>query len=201
MIENSKLGSKDLQDIMACVIPTIIGRFKYCKFPYTSTDVDEVVSLTLVKVAKNLHKYDESWSKKAWFQKMAKNCTSDYMTAETKWRCHHTAMVMKTTDGEHYENEYSDIEGSDSYEAERVLNSKENVKQIKSALHSIGGGAGRALWLKAVGYETKEIEDDLGKCGGALRTAMSRGRDQLLNDRGVINLVDEFLCRSYKKVG
>jgi DNA-directed RNA polymerase specialized sigma24 family protein len=200
MIKNGNLGSKDLQSIMACVIPTIIGHFMHCKFPFTSTDVDEVVSMTLVKLAKNLHKYDESCSKKAWFQKIARCCTSDYMTNETKWRCHHTAIEIKLKDGEYYESEYSDIEDSESYEAEKVLNSKENVKQLKAALDSIGGVAGKALWLKAVGYETEEIEDRLGKFGGALRTAMSRGRDQLRNDKEVINLIDEFLSRPYNKV-
>ena len=197
MPETRNLRSTDLLRIKECITPAIIAHFKYNLFPFTSTDVDEVISMTFVKVAKSFHKYDEERSKKAWFQTMAKRCASDHMKREAKWRWNHQPMEMKTTDGEHYEVDYSDRECADSYNAERVLESKENVKVLKGAFDSVGDVAGRALWLQAAGYETKEIEDELGKAGGALRTAMSRGRSMLKKNEAVVSLADELLCISY----
>ena len=191
MTRACNLRSSDLQRIKACVIPTIIAQFNYCGFWFSSVDVEEVLSDTLVDVAKGYDNYDESRSKKAWFQKIARNCALDYMPRETKWRCHHTGMEMKTSDGEYYEAEYSDMECADSYHADRELISKENVKVIKGAFDSLGEITGKALWLQTMGYETKEIEDNLGKAGGALRTAMSRGRSQLRSNEDILRVAEE----------
>ena len=191
MTRACNLRSSDLQRIKACVIPAIIAHFNYCGFRFSSVDVEEVISETLVKIAKGYEKYDESRSKKAWFQKIAKRCASSYMTDHTDWRCHHIGMEMKTSDGEYYEVEYSDMECADSYHADRELTSKENVKVIKGAFDSLGEVTGKALWLQTMGYETKEIEDNLGKAGGALRTAMSRGRSQLRSNEDILRVAEE----------
>lgn len=199
MTRTCNLRSADLQRIKACVIPAIIAHFRFCGFRFSSTDVEEVISETLLKVAKSYEKYDESRSKKAWFQTIAKRCASSYMTDQTNWRCHHTGMEKRSTDGEYYEEEYSDMESSDSYHADRELTSKENLKVLKGAFDSLGEVPGRALWLQAMGYETKEIEEDLGKVGGTLRTAMSRGRAQLRNHEDVLRVAEDVLGRLNNK--
>lgn len=192
------MRSADLLRIQECIVPAIIAQFDYHGFAFTAADVDEVILMTFEDVAKSIHKYDESRSKKAWFQKMARRCACDYMTERTKWRSHYSPMELVTKDGEHYEMEYSDIECASSYHADRALESKENMKVIKGAFDSAGRVAGRALWLQATGYETKEIEDELGKTGGNLRTAMSRGRIILRNNEELTSMADELLGTSYR---
>ena len=59
---------------------------------------------------------------------------------------------------------------------------------------------GKALWLKYMGYETEEIEDYLGKKGGALRTAMSRGRSLLKSNPEILSIAEEVFGRSFSKV-
>ena len=65
------------------------------------------------------------------------------------------------------------------------------MKVIKGAFDSLGEVTGKALWLQTMGYETKEIEDNLGKAGGALRTAMSRGRSQLRSNEDILRVAEE----------
>ena len=199
MTRTCNLRSEDLQRIRVCVIPTIIAHFNYCGFKFSAADVDEVVSMTFVKVAMSYHNYDESRSKKAWFQKMAKNCASDFMSAEGDWRYHRSPMEMKSTDGESYELEYSDMECADSYHADRELTSKENIKVLKGAFDSLGEVTGKALWLKCMGYENQEINDLFGKTDGSMRTAMSRGRSQLKENEAVLRMAEDVLGYSYNK--
>jgi hypothetical protein len=105
--------------------------------------------------------------------------------------CLERAKLAAFAHGEYYEVEYSDMECADSYHADRELTSKENVKVIKGAFDSLGDVTGKALWLQTMGYETKEIEDNLGKAGGALRTAMSRGRSQLRSNEDILRVAEE----------
>ncbi|MBR5300505.1 MAG: RNA polymerase sigma factor [Bacteroidales bacterium] len=200
MVRACNFGSKDLKRIEACVIPAIKSCFNYYGFRHTSSDIEEVVSATLVKVAKSYDRYDESRSKKAWFQTIARHCACSYMSDETSWRCLHSPMVMKKTEDEVYELQYSDIECSESYHADRELNSKENIKTLKHVFDSLGDVQGKALWLQAMGYGNKELAELFGKTEGSLKTAMSRGRSQLKSNEIVLRLADEVLNRSHNKV-
>ena len=109
-------------------------------------------------------------------------------------------MVMKKTEDEVYELQYSDIECSESYHADRELNSKENIKTLKHVFDSLGDVQGKALWLQAMGYGNKELAELFGKTEGSLKTAMSRGRSQLKSNEIVLRLADEVLNRSHNKV-
>ena len=199
MVRTNELRSADLTRIEACIIPTIKSCFCYYNFKYSSTDVEEVVSASLLKIARGYDRYDESRSKKAWFQTIAERCALTYMKDETDRRCHQTAMERTTKDGELYEEEYSDMECADSYEADRELASKQRIQILKRVCLSLGEVQGKALWLKYMGYETEEIEDYLGKKGGALRTAMSRGRSLLKSNPEVLRIAEEVYGRSFNK--
>ena len=200
MVRTCNFGSNDLKRIEACVIPAIKSCFNHYGFRYTSSDIEEVVSATLVKVVRSYDRYDESRSKNAWFQTIAKRCACSYMSEETSWRCLHSPMVMVKTDDEVYELQFSDVECSDSYHADRELNTKENIKALKEAVVSLGEVQGKALWLQAMGYGNKELAGFFGKTEGSLKTAMSRGRTQLKNNEVVLRLADEVLNRPYDKV-
>jgi DNA-directed RNA polymerase specialized sigma24 family protein len=200
MVRTNELRSADLTRIEACIIPTIKSCFCYYNFKYSSTDVEEVVSASLLKIARGYDRYDESRSKKAWFQTIAERCALTYMKDETDRRCHQTAMERTTKDGVLYEEEYSDMECADSYEADRELASKQRIQILKRVCLSLGEVQGKALWLKYMGYETEEIEDYLGKKGGALRTSMSRGRSLLKSNPEVLSIAEEVFGRSFSKV-
>ena len=199
MVRTNELRSADLNRIEACIIPTIKACFYRNNFDYSSFDVEEVASRALVRIAKSYDSYDESRSKKAWFQTIAERCALTYMKEDADRRYNQVAMERTSKDGDVYEDEYSDVECADSYEADRKLASKQRMEILKRICLSLGDVQGKALWLSYMGYETEEIENRLGKKGGALRTAMSRGRSLLKSNPEVLKIAEEVYGRSFNK--
>lgn len=196
MLDICNMRSEDLERIKVCALVAIVACFNYYGFKYTEYDLDEVLGETYLRICKSHKNYDENRSKKGWFKKIACNCACDYMNKLTQWRTHHHLIEMKpaNNDGDEYEPEYSYVECSECYHADRDLESKENVKILKGVFDSLGEVAGKALWLQANGYDSKDIyECFLHKSNGSVRTAMTRGRVQFKNDPEVIQMVEELL--------
>lgn len=179
----------DYKRIVAIARSAIIAAFNERSFPFSSDDIEDVSSETLVRVAKNWERYDESISESSWFSTIAYRCACAHMKREGNWRYHHTSLEVTTDDGELYEVKQSDREAPQGYRADDDIISAQRTATIKSAIYSLGAEAGEAIWLQANGYSLSEIVKILGTGYGATKTRMSRGRNQLKGNRSI-----RFMC-------
>ena len=92
----------DYNRIVSIVRPVIIAKFNNL----SQEDIDEIMSSTLVKIAISWDRYDESISKKSWFEVTAVRCALTYIKKENKYRNKRQLFEYVTNDGETYEIDY-----------------------------------------------------------------------------------------------
>ena len=190
MEKTTGLRSADLKHIESCATPAIMSCFKTYGFKFTSTDVEEVLSETYVKVAMSYERYDSSISKKSWFSTIAWRCACSYITKEAERRKRFSPMEMKSTDGEYYELEYSDRECSKNSRADSSIISDENLEKIERACDALGEDNARVIRLHVQGYDNHEIAEQMGWTEGATKTRKSRAIKKLAS-----NEVIQMLCK------
>ena len=88
----------DYNRIVSIVRPVIITKFNNL----SQEDINEVLSSTLFKIAMSWDRYDESISKKSWFEVTAVRCALTYIKKENKYRKKRQLFVYVTNDGEIY---------------------------------------------------------------------------------------------------
>ncbi len=181
----------DYRRIVAIARQAIIAAFNERRFSFSSADIEDVSSDTLARVVKNWERYDESISESSWFSTIAYRCACVHMKREGNWRYHHTSLEVTTDDGEFYEVRQSDKEAPQGYRADDDIISTQRTAAIKSAIYSLGAEAGEAIWLQANGHSLSEIVEILGSGYGATKTRMSRGRNQLRENRSIRTLCAE----------
>lgn len=132
-------GSKETRRIEDIIRPTLIEFFK-----------DKNYQESLIKVYMKYDKYDESISRKAWFQRIATRCALDYMNKENKRRGMYR-YVQTNVDKDGYAD---------------------------SGIESLGTIA-PLVRLRAQGHTYEEIQEITGRTYGTLRTQVSQGLNKL----------------------
>lgn len=186
--------SADYNRIEAIVRPFIISKF----YNLSQEDIDDIVSLSLLKIARSWHKYDESISKKSWFEVTAVRCAITYIQKEKKYRENRQSFEMVTDDGETYEIDHKSLSaaGQQYYTyADSSLHSKENLSYIKRAMGNLCDKERIALEMDIQGYSAEEIQYELGVSYANLRTIKSRGRAKLLQDPVMRGMMKEYFGR------
>ena len=184
----------DYNRIVSIVRPVIIAKFNNL----SQEDIDEIMSSTLVKIAISWDRYDESISKKSWFEVTAVRCALTYIKKENKYRKKRQLFEYVTNDVETYEIDYKsfalDRQKYYTY-ADSSLYSEENMSYIKRAVGSLNDRERTAIEMDLQGYSADEIQATLGVSYANLRTIKSRGRAKLLQDSTINGMMQEYFGR------
>ena len=184
----------DYNRIVSIVRPVIITKFNNL----SQEDINEVLSSTLVKIAMSWDRYDESISKKSWFEVTAVRCALTYIKKENKYRKKRQLFEYVTNDGEIYEIDYQslalDRQQYFTY-ADSSLYSEENMSYVKRAVGTLNDRERTVIEMDLQGYSAEEIQATLGISNANLRTIKSRGRAKLLQDSTINGMMQEYLGR------
>ena len=184
----------DYNRIVTIVRPVIIAKFNNL----SQEDIDEIMSSTPVKIAISWDRYDESISKKSWFEVTAVRCALTYIKKENKYRKKRQLFEYVTNDGESYEIDYQSlaVDGQQycTY-ADLSLYSKERMSYIKRAVGSLNDKERQIIEMDLHGYSAEEIQTTLEISNANLRTIKSRGRAKLLQDAAIREMMKEYFGR------
>lgn len=124
----------DYNRIVSIVRPVIIAKFNNL----SQEDIDEIMSSTLVKIAISWDRYDESISKKSWFEVTAVRCAQKYYTyADSSLYSEENMSYIKRAVGSLNDRERTaiemDLQGYSADEIQATLGvSYANLRTIKS---------------------------------------------------------------------
>lgn len=173
------LRSSDLQRIDAIACNAIIEYFKAKNYPFSTYDVEEVLSLVHERLAKSWASYDPNKSKSSFFVKIAKNCACDVIRREANWRGHRVGMQMTTSDGEVFELDFADRECPEIFQADYQVIINEELEEVDREIDTLGVKTAHALRLDAMGYSRDEIMERLGSSYNTVSFLLSNGRKRL----------------------
>lgn len=184
----------DYNRIVSIVRPVIITKFNNL----SQEDINEVLSSTLVKIAISWDRYDESISKKSWFEVTAVRCALTYIKKENKYRKKRQLFEYVTNDGEIYEIDYQSlaVDRQQYYTyADSSLYSEENMSYVKRAVRTLNDKERTVIEMDLQGYSAEEIQVTLGISNANLRTIKSRCRAKLLQDATISGMMQEYFGR------
>ncbi len=191
-MSDTKITAVQFNHIVSIARYAATSTFDKNGYNYNNYDIEEVISITLERVARHWHEYDDEVSHSSWFYTIARNCTCSYISTESQWKKFHTELIFVDKGGNFHEPILSCEESSSSCQADDDLISDESITLIKKEVEKLGDRMGRAIMLQSQGYPLSEIQELVGMKYGALRTMMSRGRRLLTENKEIRGMLKEF---------
>lgn len=179
-------GSKETRRIEDIIRPTLIEFFKDKNYTLTSEDLEDLMQESLIKVYMKYDKYDESISRKAWFQRIATRCALDFMNKENKRRGMYRYVQTNVDKDGYADSEVHRKSAPESSNTDYQTLENELNEILDIGIESLGTIA-PLVRLRAQGHTYEEIQEITGRTYGTLRTQVSQG----------LNKLKKFYCDNY----
>lgn len=187
----TSIPTEFLSNLRPSVIKTICYWHKRMKKYATEEDIESILSDIRFRALTTSSEYDPELPFLPWIRKIAKNCTLDYIKKKVECRERFVSILSTGSDGKSYETILKSSKGPERSGADYTTTSKDVMTIISKALDETGLG-GEILRREYLGYNDKEIAEQLGISHAAVRVIKHRTRKVLAKNRMLQSLRKEY---------